>query len=284
VEVSCTRSILGAIVTLAFVVAMTGSAAGQDVEQPSADQRAAYRARMHELASSIKILAVPDKQESAVKLAAEPVLRYGDNTRQNPEAALWIWTDGGRPAAIAATEHYPDNPRDKLWLYEVASLSTGRIGAQRGSDLSWTAKEPGLILRPVPAADTPADKPVRRLAQMKTLHRRFAAHELEGVGGRIELRPLASPLYRYTDEAGGVLDGAIFALANGTNPEVFVVLEAGQAEGQPSAWQYGLARMTGAKTVVQLDGREVWSQEGADPPAIRANYFNGWLGAETPRE
>lgn len=268
--------------TLLLSLALTGGAAGQDAEQPSPDQRAAHLARMHELAGSIKILAVPGKAESAVKLAAEPVLRYGDNTRQNFESALWIWSGGGRPAAIAAIEYYPDNPRGKLWLYEVASLSTERIAALRGSDLKWTAKEPGLTLQSVPEADAPADKPVRRLSQMKALHRRFSAHELEGLGGRIELRPLTSPLYRYADEAGGVQDGAIFALANGTNPEVFVVLEAGKTAGKPPTWRYGLARMTGAKTVVQLDGKEVWTREEADPPAVRENYVNGWISSQEP--
>src|SRR5262245_20841537 len=48
---------------------------------------------------------------------------------------------------------------------------------------------------------------------------RFTAYENATVNGRIELRPLVTPLLRYSDAKLNVLDGAIFALASGTNPE-----------------------------------------------------------------
>ena len=278
---------LGALLLLA--IALARIAAAQDrsepaVDKPSAELRAAHLARMRDLVGSMKVLAVPGQKDSAVKLAAEPVLRYTDSTRHIYESALWIWTGGGRPVAIAAIEYYPHNPPAKQWMFEVASLSTERIAAQRGSDLAWTAKEPGLVLQAVPAGDPPADKPVRRLAQMKALHRRFTAHEVGVIGGRTELRPLASPLYRYADEAAGVVDAGIFAFTNGTNPEIYVVLEAGKDGANLLAWRYGLARMTGAETIVQLDGKEVWHPEQADPPSVRDNYVNGWFRAELPAE
>jgi hypothetical protein len=239
---------------------------------------------MKAVAQSVKIFAVAGREESAVKLVDEPVLRYSDNTRENLESALWIWTAGGRPAAIAAIEHYPTPPRGPRWLYEIASLSTQRIAAERGEELKWTAKEPGLKLQALAGADAPADKPVRRLAQMKGLLRRFAAHEMTPNEGRIELRPLASPLHRYTDKESGVIDGAIFAFANGTNPEVFLVLEAGEVAGQPPVWRFALAQMTGAVVAVSLDDKEIWTRGEADPPAVRESYVNGWLKSdESPK-
>ena len=73
----------------------------------------------------------------------------------------------------------------------------------------------------------------------------------------------------------------IFAIANGTNPEVLLLLEA-QRETATSAasWTYGFAQMTGGEVHASLDDREVWSQREADPPAIRDSYVNDWLVEE----
>jgi hypothetical protein len=251
----------------------------QEPEVRPDEQRAAHRARMKELATSIHVFAMPGKRESEAKLVAEPVLRYGDSTRKNDEGSLWIWQTGGRPTAIAGIEFYPSRPKGPSWLYEIASLSSERISVQRGDGLVWTAKVPGAKWQPIADADPPADKPVRRLAQMKELSRRFTAHEREGTEGRLELRPLTSPLYRYGDAASDVLDGAIFSFANGTNPEVLLVLEAHKAKGI-AAWRYALAQMTGAKVFVLQDGKPVWDRGEADPPAVRDSYVNGWIESE----
>ena len=117
-----------------------------------------------------------------------------------------------------AIERYPERPVRERWLYEIASLSTTRIAVDRADDVKWTADEPGLALEPIKDAPPVAEKPARRLAQMRELLRRFSAHERATVEGRIELRPLTSPLHRYEDAEQNILDGAIFAFANGANP------------------------------------------------------------------
>src|SRR4029453_11205568 len=201
-------------------------------EEPAGteDAKAAHRARMQKLASTFQVFAVPGKPESKVELAAEPILRYADNTRQTNESALWILGAKGRPSAVLCVEYYPNRKRGPSWLYEIASLSTERIAAQRGDDLAWTAKQPGLELKNLADADPPAARPVQRLGQMKTLRARFTAFEHAGIEGRVERRPLTSPLHRYADPEHGLTDGAIFSFANGTNPEVLLVLEAHEAD------------------------------------------------------
>src|SRR5437867_3793716 len=69
-------------------------------ESISDAERAQHLKQMRELAGSIRLLADPKNEKSAVKLKEEPVLRYADNTRQAHDSALWIWSGGGRPAAI----------------------------------------------------------------------------------------------------------------------------------------------------------------------------------------
>ena len=263
---------------LSVLLLLTGLCLGQEPETSPEEQRVAHLARMKELAASIHVFAVPGKEESEAKLVAEPVLRYSDNTRRNNEATLWIWGSAGRPTAIVAIELYPQRPKGPDWLYEIASLSTGLIAVEREASIAWTARKPGLELATIEGSSPPADKPNRRLVQMKELRSRFAAHEFEGTDGRIELRPLSTPLYRYEDAASNIVDGAIFSFANGTNPEVLLILEAHLAKDSP-AWRYGLVQMTGGKVVVELDGREVWKRGIADPPVALDRYVNGWIPA-----
>jgi hypothetical protein len=266
---------------LVLATCFSSLAAAEEPKVISEEQRAKHLAYMKEVAASIRLLADPGRENSAVKLMEKPILRYSDDTRATHESSLWIWSAGGRPSAVLALEYYPKAARGPRWLYEIASLSTERIAAQREPDLHWTAKEPGLNLQALKGVDPPADKAVRRLAQMKELYRHFTGHERATVEGRIELRPLSSPLFRYAEADAGILDGAIFALASGTNPEVLLVLEAHATKEGASTWHYGLVQMTGEPVVVELDGKEVWKRDQAEPPAVRESYVNGWLSSET---
>jgi hypothetical protein len=270
---------IGVLAALLIVESMASS---QEPALP-ADAKTAHRARMQELASRFQILAIPGEPESKVELVSEPVLRYADSTRQTLESSLWIWGGKGRPSAILSVEFYPDRQVGERWLFEIASLSSGRIAAQRGEDWQWTAKKAGLDLQQVPDADPPSARPAVRLAQMKSLRDRFSAYERATVEGRIELRPLASPLHRYADAAGGILDGVIFSFASGTNPEVLLVLEARQSEGS-ARWVYGFVQLTGETVTAQLNGAEVWTREGANPPAVRDSYVNGYVAFDSPEK
>lgn len=255
----------------------------QDKEATPDDERAAHLARMKAVAGSIRLLADSADAESAVKLADEPVLRYTDDTRENRESSLWIWSSGGRPTAILAVELYPRPPKGPRWLVEIASLSERRIAAKHVSDLDWAAKAPGLEWMPLADAEAPAEKAPRRLAQMKAICRTFTAHESAVIEGRVQLRQLASPLVRYADQTAGILDGAIFAFANGTNPEVLLVLEAHGAEGAAPRWRCAFAQMTGGAVAVERDGKEIWKCGEAEPPAVRDSYVNAWLTAKPER-
>jgi len=251
---------------------------GVRADEPETAAFKAHREKMKRVAESIQIVDLPNVK--AVPFVAEPILRYSDATRANSEAALWVWRDKGRPAAIVATEFYPSRADGPSWLYEIASVSDRLISAKCENNLDWSAEQPGLSLQALANAGVPADRPARRLSQMKQLLRRFAAHESAVIEGRIELRPLTNALQRYEDPESQLIDGGLFAFANGTNPEVFVLLEAHAVAGGPNVWKYSLAQMTGGEVTVTLDGTEIWSCEAADPPAARKAYVNGWLPTE----
>lgn len=267
---------LSSVAILTLMALLFANTVRAEEREISDAQRAEHLAHMKKVASSIKLLTTPRDLKSAVELKAEPILRYADNSRFNNESTLWLWTSGGRPSAIVAIEYYPRHPKGPQWLYEIASLSPNRISAEREPELRWTAKEPGLALQVLEDAKPVADKAPRRLSQMKEMCRRFTAHESAVIEGRVELRLMSSPLFRYTDSEAGLIDGAIFAFANGTNPEVLLVLEANDDKDAPP-WHFALVQMTGGAVSVELDEKEVWKRGEADPPAVRDSYVNGWL-------
>lgn len=264
----------------------------EDKPTAAASEKAAHLERMRQLAQSIRLFELVGDQRVVTKLSERPVMGYRDDTRQQHDSTMWIFSvpsssesrvaGSGRPSAIVAVEHYPSRPQKSEWLFEIASLSTGRIAAERSPELQWQARKPGLELKPLADAPAPAEKPAVRLAQMRELRRRFAAHEREGTDGRIELQSLSAPLYRYQDPERGILDGAVFAFVSGTNPEVLWIIEAHGKQGTAPTWQFGLVQMTGAGVHVVYDNKEIWTRSEANPPAVRDSYVNGWMSA-SPR-
>jgi hypothetical protein len=108
-----------------------------------------------------------------------------------------------------------------------------------------------LELKDLPDAPKPAATATARLTQMRQLARRFAAKETY-FQEKVECRLIAQPIDRYQSEAQKITDGAIFALANGTNPEIGIVIE---TDG--TRWRYGVLRLSAAESSVTLDGKEV---------------------------
>jgi hypothetical protein len=119
----------------------------------------------------------------------------------------------------------------------------------------------------------PANSRNRRTAQFRALVRRFDAHEFwDPDNSRYELRLLATPVHRYDDTNAGIIDGAVFVFANGTNPEVLLLLEAREDE-DAGTWHYGLARLGHAEMHTSFDGTEVWTVPRVDPSRRDEPYW-----------
>jgi hypothetical protein len=190
----------------------------------------------------------------------EPVLRWPNPTRETPEGATFIWTLDGRPEAIACIW------RHGMLSHAFHSLSASKLVAEHGNQTIWNPAKPGISFREFPKGPEPADSAVKRLSQMKELARRFTCRIAgEGAKGE-ELRLLPRPLYRYKTDRQELFDGALFAFAQGTDPEVILVLEAHRADGQ-SQWQYAITRRSMVALEAKLDGEPIWSAPfGAGAP------------------
>ena len=154
---------------------------------------------------------------------------------------------------------------------EMHSLSLNGLSAEREGVLRWQPTKAGIALDHVPDAPRPADGASRRLQQMRALAGEFSAQlddlRTSAVGEQQKLRLLTQPLHRYPVGEGELLDGALFAIVMGTDPEVFLILEA-RRNSDKLTWQYGLARMNDAEMTVSYKDQEVWHCEKKGQQAV----------------
>ena len=74
----------------------------------------------------------------------------------------------------------------------------------------------------------------------------------------LELRLLPQPIHRYASQEEGLVDGALFVFAQGTDPETMLLFEA-RKNGENYEWQYACARVTWAPVNVVYQSKEVWN-------------------------
>lgn len=169
---------------------------------------------------------------------------------------FFVWTDRGRPAAVLSLYRYTGPDGVVHEHHEWSSLALESLTAD--GPKRWSPAQPGIELKAVPEAAAPADTPVRRLRQMRDLAARFSATKTtrEGQTTR-DLRLLPQPAYRYESADATVLDGALFAFVEATDPEILLVIES-RATGSKQAWHFALARMNSVRLEAALDDRPVW--------------------------
>lgn len=220
-------------------------AGAQDVP-PETDGAEADR-RLEVMRQSARVYEFETDPPRALRLHDEPLLRWNNPVSGVKDGIVALWTDpSGRPAVAAQVFL----SRDGVWIHEFQSLAAHPLAMTRDDARLWATQNPGVEMQPLQGAPTPAGSAPARLAQMRGLAREFSAavdfktDRRDTRTTHYELRLLSRPLYRYAADHNSVLDGALFAFVQGTNPEVFLLLEACDGESGPQ-WLYGLAPMTG---------------------------------------
>ena len=208
-----------------------------------------------------KLNAEVETPQGSVKaeLIPAPLLRFNNLASKIivDDATVWAWGQVGRPMILATAD--PNG-------VEVVSLSEHPVSLSGRSGLKWKAAASEIKWKLVPNAPQPAPNAVARARQMKEICARFSAVGRYGDGTDLELRLLVRNLHRYANPDEKLSDGAIFALAGGTNPEVILLLECRETDKNQSAWYYGLTRQSGGNLEARLDDKIVW-----ECPAIK-----GW--------
>ena len=240
-----------------------GRVSAQDPARPSAkDEERKKLDEMKQVARAFQVSVIDDQDHrTPATMTAEPLHRWTDPTREFSRGALWAWRSSGRPVAIYGIELYGQS-----WSHEFVSLSTERLRADDGP-VRWAPSKAGVEFREDPDAPAPADDEAARLRQMRDLARRFSAREF-WAGRNYALRLLPHPIDRYADPASRLVDGAIFTYANGTNPELLLLIEARRQGDGPPKWSYAAARLSRAELHLALGQRDVWTAPIKDKDLI----------------
>src|SRR5688572_10584126 len=214
-----------------------GNAAGEPAESKESEA-------FHEMAlAAAKGYEIDLATEPAtrLKLKEEPVLRWTNPVQSNGAGEVYVWTDRGRPEALVSIYRFVDaNGRPGLH-HEFHSLAVTRLNARGAIGRTWSPEQAGIQFQRVPDAAEPASSSAARRRQMRDIAEGFQADKTERQGDKRTLRILTQPLYRYESARDDMLDGAMFAFVEGTDPEVLLLVEARQT-GLRHEWQYALAR------------------------------------------
>jgi hypothetical protein len=213
-------------------------------------------------AKLLEIVAISGKSGQApvkANLHENPLLRWSNPTAGSVYGEVYLWSMEDRPAAVASIYRWYHPFQDST--VEIVSLSSHLLEGREKETLAWQSSAAGVAFKPLPKAPAVANSKGTRLGQMRTLARSFSAELMDKRGGeevRRKLRLLNQPVYRYESPKNGVVDGAMFALVEVTDPEVWLIVEAAK-EGDTTRWQYALARMNADALEIRLDGAIVAS-------------------------
>jgi hypothetical protein len=243
---------------LAMLVASVTHAEGE--QEAEATQR--YKTYAKETAAKYDLKTAGD-QPRQLKLHEESLLRWTNPLGANKaHGEVFLWSDRGRPAAVVSMYEYTDPTGVVHEHHEWCSLALGPIRASGPKE--WSPAVAGIELKPLPGAPPPANTPARRLQQMRELGAGFTSEKTTPQKETRTLRLLNQPMYHYEAGDPEIVDGALFALVEATDPEIFLCLEARLVNGKP-VWHYGLARMNSVRVAASYQGKQVW--EG---PALAA--------------
>jgi hypothetical protein len=203
-------------------------------------------------------------RERELKLESKSVLRWTNPGTHRVYGDVFVWTLNGRPEVVMSLFKVWEPPRGMH--SEMHSLSPTEVTAERDGSVIWHPAKSGISYQDLPEAPPPADVAVRRLQQMRSLAKGFSAElvdrRVNDQGERQVLRLLPAPIFRYQSTDPDVIDGAMFAIVLGTDPEVFLLLEAQRTE-KSAIWRYALARMNDENMIVRYQDNEVWRVERA---------------------
>jgi hypothetical protein len=259
------RSMMTTFVLSVLLATFTGQVQ-TPASSPSIDEKEASAARLKYMKQSATVydIRLDDDRKTPLKLLPEPALRWNNPVSGVSDGLLVLWVGPDDRPELAAQVFIAAGTKD-LWLHEFQSLSLGPLTVSRNGAAQWQPRKPGVEMKIIDDASPPAETPAQRLAQMRTIAKNFAAaDDFEGKS-RWELRLLAKPLHRYGKPKSDILDGALFAFAHGTDPEVFLIIESRSKAGK-ERWHYGLAAMTAYALRASYQGKDVWNRPWQQPP------------------
>jgi hypothetical protein len=261
-------------------VSLSMSTPNVGAEDPAqAETTEAHRAQrlklMQRHAADYELHEAADEKQRLI-LQEKPVLRWSNPVRETDDGAMFLWTtESGLPAAILSIYTH----EEKFIDHEFQSIAPAPTVAQYRGAPVWRPEKAGMSFRALPGSPpAPAELAALRLSQMRKMLGDFSA-SMGRDWWRNELRMLRQPIYRYGDERGDVLDGAVFDFGQGTDPELLVTIEACRdGISKPNYWRYAPARLNMGTLELKHNDSIVWSIEDwnhrLDPAATYITFVH----------
>ena len=185
------------------------------------------------------------------------ILRWSNPVAGELYGNVFVWTHEGRPEVVGSLlQWYSPHTHGS---HEFHALSEGLITGSRNDRQLWKTSE-GVQPKIVPDENEVGTTTAIRLRQMRAIAKRFTVEKTDRDDKVRELRMLTQPVYQFNDGNSDIIGGALFVFVQGTDPEVFLLLEAGKVDNQLK-WHYSLARMNSVQFVVDYRAKEVWRVE-----------------------
>jgi len=201
-----------------------------------------------------------EKDDKPLDLKREPVLKWSNPDRGEVHGNVFLWTRGGRPL-VAGSLFKWFTPHTHM-THEFQSLAEASLAVHFHGKQVWNTSESGLKFADIPKAPAPAAADAQQLLQMKQLAKDFTGDKKEKEDATsTELRLLPQPVYRYSAPKQGVFSGGLFALVHGTDPEIWVLIEARGETADSARWQFAAARMNNVGMNLRYKGERVWAVE-----------------------
>jgi hypothetical protein len=249
--------VVGAVVLLAGVTLCARAAEAKSELKVDEARHALRLANMRKSAAQFAVYAGDDR-EHPLKLIDAPVMRWANPENTAKDGTVFLWTRRGRPVAMLQLFTYDD----EHFSHEWQSLDRVPLTAARGKEVEWAPEDPGVEFSRLTDAEEPGATAASRLRQMKTLAARFSSTHVGFAENQtpVELRLLPQPLFRCEPdrEAPDLVDGAMFAFVQGTDPQSLLILEA-RRDGTKVGWHFAFARMASGAVAARYHQREVFS-------------------------
>ena len=198
------------------------------------------------------------------ELRKESLLRWSNPIVGEVYGDSYVWTDDKRPVAFLSFYAHYDQPAGERRL-TLQSLSEDKIYATYEDTVVWRPKMGGIKYVNFSAKQTkgigaPKKSAALRRIQLRRLAERFSGRVKEKNSDRMrELRLLTTALYQYQSKTHNVADGAIFALADTTDPELLVIIEARENQDKFD-WVYAPVRQNHRRLQLSYDNVMVWDE------------------------
>lgn len=199
---------------------------------------------------------VIEAEGKPIILREKPLMNWLNNERQQDRGALYVWEREGQPLVLASIFSYEYNST-VYCRHEMISLAEGPLLAKIDSQLAWSPRKTAMDWRTLDSSISPANTANRRLIEMRSIAKQFSGQLLIPGKQPSKLVLIPQPLHRYQAPTRGVMEGAIFSLAVGTDPEILLVIEAIGSEGK-SSYRYAPLRSHYHELQLERDGEVVW--------------------------